>query len=104
MKQTRLLSLFLALCLLFSLFVSCGKPDTPAEDTPQENPVTETTITYELTVRNNNLHSSEQQAFLNGKYNELLDSMDGKAEQSHPQAIVLKWSQKVDGEYKKPIS
>ncbi len=102
MKRTefRVSALLLALLLLVSALFGCQpKATEPIEEAPQED-VSEpaVSVTYELTVRNSQQHTAAQETYLKSKqYNTPTADMNGKAEQSRPEPIVLKWSRKVTG-------
>ena len=101
MKQIRLLALFLALLLLASSLFGCqsSAPLPQQEDgdpVPADEPAI--SVTYELTVRNDNPHTSAQDEYLRSKdYDTPTSNMNGKSEMSRPEAIVLKWKRQVVG-------
>ena len=111
MKQTRLLSLLLALLLLASSLFGCQskapepvdqptdgeqqtEPDQQAEQTEEPG----ISVVYELKARNLDPHTEVQNNYLKAKkYTAVTEEMDGKGDESKPQPILLKWSRKVTG-------
>lgn len=91
MKRIKLLSLLLAICILLPTLAACGKSiEEPQPETTKENEPADL-ITYELSVSNSVLHTDIQKKYLDGKYDNVLDEMDGSAERSYPKAVVLSW-------------
>ncbi|MBQ7173615.1 MAG: tyrosine-protein phosphatase [Clostridia bacterium] len=101
MKHTRLLSFLLALLLLSSSLFGCGtngpEPAPAPDQTPDKTEEPAITVSYELLVPSNTLHSTMQDEYLNSKnYNSLTDFMNGSGENSRPQ-LLLKWEHTVTG-------